>query len=70
MGPDNGQAETVIRLNNHGKRGALIFTSATAAWRGNITTAAFSAGKHGERALAQSLNKEFGPENIHVGLVR
>lgn len=58
-----------LELNKHGKRGALIFTSATAAWRGNITTSAFSAGKHGERALAQSLNKEFGPQNIHVSNV-
>ncbi|QRW04940.1 short chain dehydrogenase [Ceratobasidium sp. AG-Ba] len=30
---------------------------------------AFSAGKHGERALAQSLNKEFGVQNIHVSNV-
>ncbi|CAE6522545.1 unnamed protein product [Rhizoctonia solani] len=58
-----------LELNKHGKRGTLIFTSATAAWRGNTTTSAFSAGKHGERALAQSLNKEFGPQNIHVSNV-
>ncbi|GAB1519379.1 hypothetical protein RhiTH_002445 [Rhizoctonia solani] len=65
----NFGAESEVRLNKHGKRGALIFTSATAAWRGNTTTSAFSAGKHGERALAQSLNKEFGPQNIHVSNV-
>ena len=41
--------------------------SATAAWRGNRDMAAFSAGKHGVRALSQSLNKEFGKQNIHVG---
>lgn len=58
-----------LELNDKGKRGALIFTSATAAWRGNKTTSAFSAGKHGERALAQSLSKEFGPQNIHVSNV-
>lgn len=51
-----------------GKRGALIFTSATAAWRGNLTTSAFAAGKFGLRALSQSLNKEFGKQNIHVSL--
>jgi NAD(P)-dependent dehydrogenase (short-subunit alcohol dehydrogenase family) len=56
----------IRRLNDKGKRGSLIFTSATAAWRGNKTTAAFSSGKTGQRALAQSLNKEFGPQNIHV----
>ncbi|KAH8118237.1 hypothetical protein DFH11DRAFT_1541453 [Phellopilus nigrolimitatus] len=53
-------------LNENGKRGALIFTSATAAWRGNVVTSAFAAGKFGLRALSQSLNKEFGKDNIHV----
>jgi len=55
-----------LELNEIGARGNLIFTSATAAWRGNLTTSAFAAGKHGLKALAQSLNKEFGKQNIHV----
>ncbi|EIW52596.1 short-chain dehydrogenase/reductase SDR [Trametes versicolor FP-101664 SS1] len=49
-----------------GKRGTLLFTGATASLRGNVPTSAFSAGKFALRALSQSLNKEFGPENIHV----
>ncbi|KAK2462171.1 hypothetical protein APHAL10511_005803 [Amanita phalloides] len=49
-----------------GKRGTLIFTGATASVRGNVTTSAFSAVKHAQRALSQSLAKEFGKENIHV----
>jgi len=49
-----------------GKRGTLIFTGATASLRGGPVTSAFSAGKHGLRALSQSLAKEFGKENIHV----
>jgi len=53
-------------LNEAGARGTIIFTSATSAWRGNVTTSAFSAGKHGVKALAQSLSKEFGKQNIHV----
>ncbi|EIN06850.1 short-chain dehydrogenase/reductase SDR, partial [Punctularia strigosozonata HHB-11173 SS5] len=53
-------------LNEDGKRGTLIFTGATASIRGNVTTSAFAAGKHGLRALSQSLAKEFGKENIHV----
>ena len=48
------------------KRGTLLFTGATASVRGNVTTSAFAAGKHGLRALAQSLAKEFGKQNIHV----
>ena len=51
---------------DEGKRGTLIFTGATASLRGNVTTSAFAAGKHGIRALSQSLAKEFGKQNIHV----
>ncbi|KAF9530584.1 hypothetical protein CPB83DRAFT_810461 [Crepidotus variabilis] len=51
---------------SNGKRGALIFTGATASTRGNVITSCFAAGKHGLRALSQSLGKEFGKENIHV----
>ncbi|KAF8151511.1 hypothetical protein B0H34DRAFT_132035 [Crassisporium funariophilum] len=51
---------------SNGKRGSLIFTGATASVRGNVTTSAFAAGKHGLRALSQSLAKEFGKANIHV----
>jgi len=49
-----------------GKRGTLLFTGATASLRGNTTTSAFATAKFGVRALAQSLAKEFGPQNIHV----
>jgi NADP-dependent 3-hydroxy acid dehydrogenase YdfG len=49
-----------------GCRGTLIFTGATASLRGNVVTSAFAAGKHGLRALSQSLAKEFGKENIHI----
>jgi len=52
--------------NSNGKRGALIFTGATAGTRGNVITSAFAAGKFGMRALSQSLAKEFGKDNIHV----
>ncbi|RPD59548.1 NAD(P)-binding protein [Lentinus tigrinus ALCF2SS1-6] len=53
-------------IDERGKRGTLLFTGATAAIRGNVTTSAFAAGKFGLRALSQSLAKEFGKENIHV----
>ncbi|KAI9453677.1 NAD-P-binding protein [Russula earlei] len=52
-----------------GKRGTLLFTGATSSLRGNTTTAAFSAAKFALRSLSQSLNKEFGRENIHVAHV-
>ena len=53
----------------NGKRGALIFTGATASVRGNVTTSLFAAGKHASRALSQSLSKEFSKENIHTSHV-
>ena len=55
--------------STNGKRGALIFTGATASIRGNVVTSAIAASKHGARALSQSLAKEFGKENIHVSHV-
>lgn len=53
-----------------GKRGILMFTGATASLRGNTSTSIFSAGKHAQRGLSQSLAKEFGKDNIHVAHVR
>ncbi|KAF8485509.1 short-chain dehydrogenase/reductase SDR [Gautieria morchelliformis] len=55
-----------LPLTSAGKRGTLLFTGATAALRGNKTTSAFAASKFGIRALSQSLNKEFGKQDIHV----
>ncbi|TFY60914.1 hypothetical protein EVJ58_g4841 [Rhodofomes roseus] len=53
-------------LSELGKRGTLLFTGATASWRGNVSTSVFAAGKFAGRALSQSLSKEFGKQNIHV----
>ncbi|KAH7101093.1 NAD(P)-binding protein [Auriculariales sp. MPI-PUGE-AT-0066] len=58
-----------LELDSVGKRGALIFTSATSALRGNKTTSVFSASKFALRSLSQSLAKEFGKQNIHVSTV-
>jgi NAD(P)-dependent dehydrogenase (short-subunit alcohol dehydrogenase family) len=54
-------------VDEHGCRGTLLFTGATASLRGNTHTSAFAAGKFGIRALSQALAKEFGKQNIHVG---
>lgn len=50
-------------------RGTIIFTGATASTRGAAGFAAFASAKHGLRALAQSMARELGPENIHVAHV-
>ena len=46
--------------------GSMFFTGATSGMVSNIGYSAFAAGKFGLRALAQSIAREFGPQNIHV----
>ena len=46
--------------------GTIIFTGATASFRGRENLAAFAGAKHALRALAQSMARELGPKNIHV----
>jgi len=50
-------------------RGTILFTGATASLRGAANFAAFAGAKHALRALAQSMARELGPKNIHVGHV-
>ena len=47
-------------------RGSIFFTGATASLRGGKGYAAFASAKSGLRALAQSMARELGPENLHV----
>ncbi|MEM6913347.1 MAG: SDR family oxidoreductase [Pseudomonadota bacterium] len=47
-------------------RGTIIFTGATASFRGRENLSAFAGAKHALRALAQSMARELGPKNIHV----
>ena len=47
-------------------KGTILFTGATASVRGTAGYPAFASAKHGLRALAQSMARELGPQNIHV----
>ncbi|GAA5936468.1 uncharacterized protein JCM15063_001895 [Sporobolomyces koalae] len=49
--------------------GSIIMTGATSAWRGKEAFGAFAAGKHGLRALSQSIAREYGPQGVHVAFV-
>ena len=51
------------------QKGTIIFTGATAGLRGGAYFAAFAGAKHALRALAQSMARELGPQNIHVAHV-
>jgi NAD(P)-dependent dehydrogenase (short-subunit alcohol dehydrogenase family) len=57
--------EVARRMVERG-RGTILFTGATASVRGAAGFAAFASGMHGKRALAQSMARELGPQNIHV----
>jgi len=46
--------------------GSIFFTGATASLRGGSGYAAFASAKAGLRAVAQSMARELGPQNIHV----
>jgi NAD(P)-dependent dehydrogenase (short-subunit alcohol dehydrogenase family) len=56
------------RLLQHGG-GSLFFTGASASLRGKAMFAAFASAKAALRNLAQSIAREYGPHNIHVGHV-
>ncbi len=49
------------------KRGTVLFTGASASWRGRKNYGAFNSAKGGLRNLAQAMAKEYAAEGIHVG---
>lgn len=55
-------------LISHGG-GSLFFTGASGSLRGMARFAPFGSAKGALRNLAQSIAREFGPQNIHVGHV-
>src|SRR5271170_4738782 len=61
------QAAIPILLKHGG--GSLFFTGASASLRGKANFAPFAAAKAALRNLAQSIAREYGPQNIHVGHV-
>ncbi len=50
-------------------QGTILFTGATASRRGGSGFAAFAAGKHGLKAVAEAMARELMPQNIHVAHV-
>jgi NAD(P)-dependent dehydrogenase (short-subunit alcohol dehydrogenase family) len=55
-------------LLSHGG-GSLFFTGASGSLRGSANFSPFGSAKAALRGLAQSIAREFGPQNIHVGHV-
>jgi len=46
--------------------GTILFTGATASLRGAANFSCLAVGKFAQRALAQSMAREFGPKGIHI----
>lgn len=49
-----------------GHRGTILFTNASAAFKGYPRSGAFAMASHGKAGLAQSMARELMPEGIHV----
>jgi NAD(P)-dependent dehydrogenase (short-subunit alcohol dehydrogenase family) len=61
------QAAIPVLLSHGG--GSLFFTGASGSLRGKANFAPFASAKAALRNLAQSIAREYGPQNIHVGHV-
>jgi NAD(P)-dependent dehydrogenase (short-subunit alcohol dehydrogenase family) len=61
------QAAIPVLLKQGG--GSLFFTGASGSLRGKANFAPFAAAKAAVRNLSQSIAREYGPQNIHVGHV-
>jgi NAD(P)-dependent dehydrogenase (short-subunit alcohol dehydrogenase family) len=62
-------AREAVRRMLPSKRGAIVFTGASAGVKGYPQSAAFAMGKFALRGLAQSMARELHPHGIHVAHV-
>ena len=54
---------------NDGHKGSIIYTNASAAFKGYPNSGAFALASHGKSGLAQSMARELMPQGIHVAHV-
>ena len=59
-------AQAAAKLMLPKRRGAILFTGASASVKGYAQSASFAMGKFALRGLAQSLARELSPQGIHV----
>ncbi len=68
-----GQQAAKSMLSNSpgadGHRGTIIFTNASAAFKGYPKSGAFAMASHGKSGLAQSMARELMPQGIHIAHV-
>jgi short-subunit dehydrogenase len=51
------------------RKGAIVVTGNTSAWRGKPDRAAFAPTKAAQRILAEAVARELGPQGVHVAYV-
>jgi len=56
-------------LDDGGHRGSIIYTNASAAFKGYPNSGAFALASHGKSGLAESMARELMPQGIHVAHV-
>ena len=59
-------AQQAVKRMLPNKRGAILFTGASASVKGYPQSAPFAMGKFALRGLAQSMAREFSPQGIHI----
>ena len=59
-------AKSVIPAMRERGRGSVLFSSATAAFRGSAIVPLYAIGKFGLRALSQSLAKAYSKDGVHI----
>ncbi|MFT7652715.1 MAG: NAD(P)-dependent dehydrogenase (short-subunit alcohol dehydrogenase family) [Limisphaerales bacterium] len=68
-----GQAAAKVMLaeplGDNGQRGTIIYTNASAAFKGYPKSGAFAIASHGKAGLAESMARELMPQGIHVAHV-
>ena len=59
-------AQQAVKRMAKAGRGSIFFTGASASVKGYARSASFAMGKFGLRGLAQSMAREFQPQNLHI----
>lgn len=69
VGQQAARAMLANSLDDSGHRGTIIFTNASAAFKGYPRSGAFAIASHGKSGLAQSMARELMPQGIHIAHV-
>lgn len=69
VGQQAAQHQLDLPLDDNGQRGSIIYTNASAAFKGYPLSGAFAMACQGKAGLAESMARELMPQGIHVAHV-